>query len=214
MITSNMNIKTHDFPNFGYLTASLPKETLILLSRRIDKIIRDSSQEIDYSSKLVANIKQSYDISDSKNLLEPHILELIKEYDRVYPGYTISKDCVSMATPIGIHDIWVNFQKPGEVNPNHCHPGIFSFVIWMHIPYSLEEQQEGLPGAPVNGLFEFTYTQVTGTINHIALPSDKNWQGTCCLFPSPMQHCVYPFKSKNSNDLRITVAGNVRFLTE
>jgi hypothetical protein len=209
-----MNIENHDFPNFGFLTADLPKETLIQLSKRIDKIIKDFDNEVDYSSRLVANIKQSYDISDSKNLIEPHVVKLIKEYDRIYPGYTISKDCVSKSTPIGIHDVWVNFQKPGEVNPNHCHPGIFSFVIWMYIPYSLEEQQEGLPGAPVNGLFEFTYTQVTGTINHIALPSDKNWQGKCCLFPSAMQHCVYPFSSDNLNQMRITVAGNVRFLTE
>lgn len=209
-----MNIEKHDFPNFGYLTAVLPKEVLVSLSRRIDEIIKNPKKEIDYSSRLVANIKKSYDISDSKNMLEPYILELAKEYDKIYPGYTLSKDCVSKSTSVGIHDVWVNLQRPGEVNPNHCHPGIFSFVIWMYVPYTLEEQQQKLPGAPVNGLFEFSYTQTTGTINHIALPSDKNWQGTCCLFPSSMQHCVYPFRSDDPNDLRITVAGNLRFLTE
>jgi hypothetical protein len=209
-----MNIEKNDFPNFGYLTADFPKDVLVTLSKRIDKLIKDPSHAIDYSNRLVANIKHSYDISDCKNLIEPCIIELVKEYDNAYPGYTRSRDCVSTPTPIGIHDVWVNFQRPGEVNPNHSHPGIFSFVIWMYVPYLLEDQQQDLPGAPINGLFEFTYTQATGVINHVALPSDKSWQGKCCLFPSPMQHCVYPFNSDNPKDLRITVAGNVRFLTE
>lgn len=208
-----MNIQKYDFPNFGYLIADFPKDVLISLSRRIDTIIKNPISEVDYSERLVANIKKSYDISDCKDLLQPYILNLVREYDLQYPGYTFSKDCVSKSTAVGIHDVWVNLQSPGEVNPNHCHPGIFSFVIWMYVPYTVEDQQNNLPGAPVNGLFEFTYTQTTGTINHIALPSDKNWQGKCCLFPSPMQHCVYPFRSNNPNDLRITVAGNVRFLT-
>lgn len=214
MIITNMNIENYDFPNFGYLVADLPKETLIALSKRIDKIIENPDHEINYSEKLVANIKRSYDLSDSKKILEDHVIELIKEYDRKYPGYILSKDCISAETSIGIHDVWVNIQKAGEINPNHCHPGIFSFVIWMYVPYTVKDQQINLPGAPVNGLFEFTYTQITGTINHIVLPADRSWQGKICLFPSSMQHCVYPFNSNNPNDLRITVAGNVRFLIE
>lgn len=207
-----MNIIKYDFPNFGYLIADLPKETLITLSKRIDKIIKNPNYEINYSSKLVANIEKSYDLYDSIKLLEPNILEMCKEYDKIWPGYILSQDCVSSPTPMSIYDVWVNFQRPGEVNPNHSHPGLFSFVIWMYVPYYLEDQQQNLPGAPINGLFEFSYTQTTGIINQIALPSDKNWQGKCCLFPSRMQHCVYPFISDNPNDLRITVAGNVRFL--
>jgi hypothetical protein len=206
-----MNIEKKELPNFGYLIAHLPKNTLLALARRIDEIKNNYVSELDYSKRLVANIKHSYDISDCNSLLEPHIQQLIKTYDVSYPGYLISQDTVTKSTPLNIHDTWVNFQRPGELNPNHWHPGIFSFVVWMRIPYLANDQQQGLPGAPVNGLFEFTYSQITGIINHICLPADSTWQGKLCFFPSGLQHCVYPFRTNNDNDLRITVAGNVRY---
>lgn len=207
-----MDIQKLELPNFGYLLADLPKDILLHLAKRIDQIKKEPYNSIDYSSRLVANIKNSYDISDCNSTLEPYIQFLIKEYDKNYPGYLNSQDTVSKSTKIGIHDTWVNFQKPGEYNPNHWHPGIFSFVIWMYVPYTVEDQQSGLPGAPTNGLFEFSYSQITGAMNHICLPADKNYQGKICFFPSGLQHCVYPFRSNNPNDLRITVAGNVRYL--
>lgn len=206
-----MIIEKKELPNFGYLITDLPKETLIILARRIDEIKKNSIDEIDYSKRLVANIKHSYDISDCNIFLEPHIQQLIRTYDVNYPGYLTGQDVVSKSTALTIHDTWVNFQRPGELNPNHWHPGIFSFVIWMRVPYLANDQQKGLPGAPVNGLFEFTYSQITGQVNHICLPADSTWQGKLCFFPSGLQHCVYPFSSSNENDLRITVAGNVRY---
>lgn len=207
-----MNIEKKELPNFGYLLADLPKDVLIHLARTIDDIKKGAQTAEDYSGRLVANIKHSYDISDCNPILEPIIQSLIRKYDIEYPGYLNSQDTVSKSTALGIHDTWVNFQKPGELNPNHWHPGIFSFVIWMRIPYRLEDQQSNLPGAPVNGLFEFSYSQITGIMNHICIPADENYQGKICFFPSGLQHCVYPFRSENVNDLRITVAGNVRYL--
>ncbi len=208
-----MNIESHDFPNFGYVTAKLPKEILVALASKIDNIAKQPEDHQNYSHKLVATIKQSYDLIEHKDILESSITEMIAEYDRSYPGYVISQDYVSKRSPIGITDLWVNFQKPGDVNPNHCHPGIFSFVIWMYVPYYHEEQTRGLPGAKLNGCFEFTYTQTNGTINHIALKADKNWNGTCCLFPSSLQHCVYPYFS-DKDATRITVSGNVKYLID
>lgn len=211
MINYFMNIQSHDFPNFGYLTAKLPKETLIALASKIDNINKNPTEYKNYSDKLVATIRDSYDLIEHKDLLEPSITEMIAAYDKSYPGYVISQDFVSKRSPIGITDLWVNFQKPGDINPNHCHPGIFSFVIWMYIPYYIKDQTKDLPGAQLNGSFEFTYTQTNGTINHIAIKADKDWNGTCCLFPSSFQHCVYPYFS-DKDITRITVSGNVKYL--
>ncbi len=206
-----MDIQHHNFPNFGYLTAKLPNEVLKKLASVIDDINKNPESFSNYSSKLVATIEHSYDLIDHKDILEQSIVEMIAEYDKQFPGYVISQDFVNKRSPIGISDLWVNFQKPGDINPNHCHPGIFSFVIWMFVPYTYEEMTKDLVGARLNGCFEFTYTQTNGTINHIMIPADRTYNGVCCLFPSSMQHCVYPFQS-DKNISRITVSGNVKYL--
>lgn len=208
-----MDIKQHQFPNFGYLTAKLPNEVLKKLSSVIDAINKSPNDFTNYSDRLVANIKHSYDLIKHKNLIEDSINLMIAEYDRTFPGYLISQDMISKRSPIGISDLWVNFQKPGDINPNHCHPGIFSFVIWMYVPYSHKDQNMNSPGAKLNGSFEFTYTQTNGSINHISINADKEWNGICCLFPSSFQHCVYPFFSEQDK-ARITVSGNVKFLLD
>jgi hypothetical protein len=213
MINYFMDINSHTFPNFGYLTARLPNDVLKNLASVIDSINKSPEDFTNYSDRLVASIKHSYDLIEHKHLIEGSINSMIAEYDKQFPGYLISQDLVSKRSPIGIADLWVNFQKSGDVNPNHCHPGIFSFVIWMYIPYRHEDQNRDIPGAKLNGSFEFTYTQTNGVINHISINADKEWQGICCLFPSSLQHCVYPFFSDN-NSARITVSGNVKFLVD
>lgn len=207
-----MKIESHTFPNFGYLIIDLPKPILLEIAQEIDQIRHGKITARNYSDRLVADIADSYELIHSKPAMNAVIPDLIRTYDSSFPGYTTTQDKVSSQTPVGIHDMWVNIQKPGEINPNHSHFGIFSFVIWMLVPYTAEEQHAGLPGAPVRGLFEFSYTQTNGNINHVAIQSDKNYQGKCCFFPSSMQHCVYPFKSVNLDDRRITVSGNIRYL--
>ena len=46
----------------------------------------------------------------------------------------LNKNC-----PLYMESSWINFQKKYEFNPLHDHSGIFSFIIFMQIPYKLEE---------------------------------------------------------------------------
>jgi hypothetical protein len=206
-----MHIETNDFPNFGYLIADLPKSTLATIVNEIQEIADFPTSATSYVDYLVADIKESYELKKSVATLNKDIQQLIKTYDQTYPGYITTFDMVSKNSPIGLSQLWVNIQKPGEVNPNHTHFGIFSFVIWLMIPYDNEEQQRDTVGAPVKGNFEFTYTQTNGQTNRISIPADKSYNGKICFFPSGMQHCVYPFTG-DDNDRRITVSGNVKFL--
>ena len=41
-----------------------------------------------------------------------------------------------------ISDLWVNYQKKYEFNPPHSHSGVASFVIFIHIPYDLSEEEK------------------------------------------------------------------------
>lgn len=206
-----MQIIKNDFPNFGYLIADVPKDTIDIIIQEIKGIAESPNSANKYVDFLVADISESYELKKSVPAMNNVIQKLIAEYDQSYPGYLTTFDMVSRNSPIGLSQLWVNLQKQGEINPNHTHFGIFSFVLWLLIPYNNEEQQKDTVGAPVKGHFEFTYTQTNGQVNRVSIPADSSYNGKLCFFPSGMQHCVYPFKG-DDNDRRITISGNVKFL--
>lgn len=206
-----MQITSNDFPNFGYLIADIPKETLDIVVQEIKDIAAKPNSANSYVDFLVADIKESYELKSSVPAMNKVIQQFIAEYDKQYPGYLTTFDMVSTNSPIGLSQMWVNIQKPAEINPNHTHFGIFSFVLWLLIPYENEQQQKDSVGAPVKGNFEFTYTQTNGQVNRVSIPADSSYNGKLCFFPSGMQHCVYPFTG-DDNDRRITISGNVKFL--
>lgn len=47
-----------------------------------------------------------------------------------------------------------------------------------------------------------------GEIREVEFPVDKLYEGQIFLFPSCLQHMVYPFTS--SDDYRISISGNLR----
>ena len=93
-----------------------------------------------------------------------------------------------------LRNLWVNFQKPGQYNPYHCHHGIISFVIFVDIPYGPEERQYNSS----DGSFQLE-TEL--------IPVDRSWNGYLLMFPSHTNHAVYPYRS--TDEERITVAGNL-----
>ena len=116
-------------------------------------------------------------------------------------------------------DFWINFQRKHEYNPVHFHTGLFSFVIWHEIPYLIEEEEKLGPGTfdnsssntNCNGHFEFILPNVEhpfSSFKQLRFPVDKKWNGMICLFPSKLNHQVYPFYT--SDNYRITISGNIQ----
>jgi hypothetical protein len=64
----------------------------------------------------------------------------------------------------------------------------------------------------LSGKFQFHYTNILGNITGITLPIDNKWEGQILLFPSLLNHSVYPFYS--SDDYRISIAGNLFLVME
>ena len=93
-----------------------------------------------------------------------------------------------------LRDLWVNYQRPGEYNPMHCHNGVVSFVIFVDLPYGKDEKQEHR----CHGSFQ---------LEDDVLEIDKSWNGTIIMFPSHVRHGVYPYKTTDLE--RVTVAGNI-----
>jgi hypothetical protein len=107
---------------------------------------------------------------------------------------------------------WINFQRKHEFNPLHAHTGAFSFVLWVKIPYTIEEEKQFTNYVPSDrnyaGTFSFYFTNILGLISPWTIPADKTYEGTMILFPAALNHMVYPFYS--SDDYRISISGNLK----
>lgn len=111
-----------------------------------------------------------------------------------------------------LSEAWVNFSKKHDFNPIHKHAGVYSFVIWVKIPYDLDEEMKVYSGkvdGSVNSLFEFTTIESFGSINNQTIPVDKSYEWEMIFFPAEMMHQVYPFYT--SDEFRVSIAGNIAF---
>jgi hypothetical protein len=108
-----------------------------------------------------------------------------------------------------IDAMWININQKGNYNACHDHRGMFSFVIWVKIPYELKDELNlySKSAEPAASVFSFHYLDILGMMKVLTLPIDKSWEWKMILFPSKLNHSVNPFFT--SNELRISVAGNV-----
>ena len=98
----------------------------------------------------------------------------------------------------------------------HVHLGIFSFVIFMKIPYDLEQEDkvfkdivqldDGQPEIRTSR-FAFINPDHLYGLRQYPIHVDKSFEGKGFMFRSKQAHTVYPFYT--SDDTRITVSGNI-----
>jgi hypothetical protein len=207
-----INYKT--LPNIGYLEVKLSEEELSPIKEEIAEIQKDFSQAREHNAQLVGNLEKEYTLFKSKIHLNNVVFKYLKAYDDT-TEYTYRINLLTNDCPMVIDDPWVNFQKKHEFNPPHNHGGIVSFVIWIKIPYNIEDENATAGSkksqTPLAGQFSFHYTNVLGKISHYHIPADNSVEGTLLIFPSELNHSVNPFYT--SDDYRISVSGNVKFLT-
>lgn len=196
------------FTNYGFIRDTVPSNLLNSLTDEIDSL--DFSTAEPYNRNLAGNIEFEFKLSKYKDELETYVLQLCNEYtnqwDITHTTSNLSSDNLEM------YVYWANFQKKHEFNPLHTHDGVFSFVIWLKIPFLLEDELKvssvQRTNMPRPGMFSFVYTNVFGEVREAEIVSDKSAEGTILLFPSKINHQVYPFFT--SNDYRITISGNIR----
>ena len=205
-----------DFKNLGVFSAKLSEEQMEPIKSEIDTIqknfeLYDSRK---YNSQLVGNIKREYELLECKTHLKKLLDPLVEQYDKKY-DYFNHFDLLTKNVPIDLTASWVNFQQKYEFNPMHSHGGILTFVIWVKIPYDMENERTASPGIDssfsVAGMFNFQYIDTIGSIRTYHIPVDKSMENCVILFPSKFNHCVYPFFS--SDGYRISVSGNFKLKT-
>jgi|APGre2960657404_1045060.scaffolds.fasta_scaffold41461_3 hypothetical protein len=200
---------TKDFNNFGYIEHKFSENELAPIKLEIEELKNNFNLGTSFNSKLVGNIEKEYALIKSKDYISNLMMPLVLEYEAKY-GYLKSLDFLDKDVPIKLHEPWVNFQKKHEFNPAHNHKGVYSFVLWIDIPYSNEEEKQNISSKysvfNIPGNFQFIYNDALGRTKVLCIPADKTYNNTAILFPAQLTHAVYPFYT--SDDYRISVAGN------
>jgi len=208
-----MQYNWNNFANLGFVSQKFTDEELAPIKEEIALIQKDFSKADPFQYGLAGHIQNEYKLTKSFGQLEKLLFPLVQAYNQEYPIYYGNmQNATDVLTPILLGKAWVNFQKKLEFNPHHDHSGLFSFVLWINIPYDLEEERKVFPQFTDTGrdsktsCFEFVYTDTTGRIRPHLLHIDKNYEGMCVLFPSSVPHQVYPFYT--SDGYRISISGN------
>jgi|TARA_R110002012_G_C11381466_1_gene583345 uncharacterized protein (TIGR02466 family) len=183
------------FPYFGPLIVktSITKE-------QIKDIKKLCNKKTSYHNNLAGHIKDEYLINSTKynTIIQPQI----KTFKEVYKNF-YAKELES----IEIKSAWVNYMKAGDFNPPHIHTNCrFSSVLFMQFPKEiLKENEKHQAASKGPGAIQFMYGESQPQDNINSYPVVPK-EGDMFIFPSFVNHFVYPFKSKNVT--RISIAAN------
>ena len=203
----------------------LPQQMIDYLWERIDIA---KKEQVCHKKNLAGNISHSYLLKDPRDLVIPNLYDIVfNQVDNPKMFDFISMELENIYKRIGLENVrlepyltklWVNFQKKGEFQPIHNHSGVFSFVIWMDIPYHSKDEGN-LPTAKTSdknhrgGNFSFvSSTDTSRTVSEYTIEMSPELNGYCCFFPSDSCHQVYPFYTSDKD--RISISGNIMYRTE
>ena len=200
-----------------FLQIQLDQEVIDYLWKIIDIA---KTQNINLKNQLVGNISQSLFLDDQDNFFYKSVcLPLVKYYRENNHN---SVDPVSQNTLLGpkssliLNKFWVNYQYQTEFNPYHEHTGVYSFAIWLRVPYDWEDQKKLSQFNHIKqehikaGNFEFEYIDTNGDIKNYAYQLSPISEGVMVFFPARLRHCVYPFYG--TEEPRISISGNLSYV--
>ena len=113
---------------------------------------RSKEKNLDARRALAGHINEEYDIfrsfDKSKSIVESNDTNYIKyenfikncAFDPYFEGFWRKTNILTRPCELSIVSTWVNFQKKYEFNPPHTHTGLFSWIIFLNIPYNLEDE--------------------------------------------------------------------------
>ena len=209
-----MQTNVKNFPTYGYLMLDFEELDLLPLKKEISSIKSNFHVAEKANNFLAGNIQKEFALHKSHQYTQDLLALACIEYDKTF-NYLSTLDFCTQDCPLILDRLWVNFQKNYEFNPLHNHAGVFSFVLWIDIPYDRDCEKKYFKDVPESksrcGFFEFSYIDNFGTIQSEQIALDKTFNNKGILFPSGLSHQVYPFFS--SDEYRISVSGNFKIFT-
>ena len=194
----------------------LSKDDYLFLLKAGDESRGKEGNEWKANKFLAGHIKNEYILKlDEKSVNFQRFILSVTDHE-IFKSYKESMNVVNERRPFCLSKLWINYQKKYEFNPVHTHLGFFSFVIFMKIPYDLEQENKVFKDITQlnqgrseirTSRFCFLNQDPLYGIKTIPVDVDKSFEGKGFMFRSSQAHTVYPFYT--SDDTRITVSGNI-----
>lgn len=208
----DFEFESHPFVSPGYLKAKVPNNVKAELEASLKGISDGSIESIENRPNGRRHLTSEYKLPITP-LTKEFIEILCYEYDNVFKGgdhlfwdyfHVDDRDKIRY----DMKGMWVNHSYKHDFNPVHVHEGCFAFVIWVKIPYELEDELSLHDNhAILNSLFTFQWSNAKGKLRTTPLYVDKSWEWNIILFDAFQPHSVLPFYT--SDDVRISIAGDV-----
>ena len=212
----SFNFDSFNFYSPGYLRCTLPGEVVKEVKKTMKKIDSGKIDPEDRRHELAGHLQKEITFPINKKL--KYVVEsLCYEYDSIFEAKyndLYHKEFVDEFIKRGynfkyvLRSLWINYGKKHDFNPIHIHSGVYSFVLWVKIPYKLEDEDKVYPliTSSQTAKFNFHYSASnhrTNITSHQVNACD--WD--LILFPASLHHSVQPFYT--SDEERISIAGNI-----
>ena len=158
-------------PNLGITQDRIPSEIYQALNKEIVDIHTNDMGIQKMNESLAGHITKEYQITKSRQLLDPFLEEMARAYQKQWDYYPKENP---NDNKLKVESVWVNMQKKLEVNPLHNHDGTLSFVVWLYVPFKLEDERKmenckNSRTVELASTFQFVYTTALGNIVNMPL---------------------------------------------
>lgn len=199
------------FKNYGYIHHKIKEDLYDKLVQEVKSISKDLNNTKEMISGITSKgVPKQWYLKNKDNIesIKKEVTECHIEYLKNFLDTKKDDLFFDHKKRNLIFDIpWVNYQAKGEFIPFHKHGGIWSYNIWLNIPFNTNEETDETN--PTASTFNFFYNDVLGNINRHIIELDKTCNGQMVLFPAGLYHMVYPFYS--TEEKRISIAGNILY---
>mgnify|MGYP001463014897 CR=1 FL=1 len=203
-------------PAVFLLKTKIPDSLTQTLNEHLDCLLKSDSKQ-SHAGRLAGRIKRGQQLT-----LDPECSEM-RRFSELMTGlgadyYNHFQSAMSCQLPrkkILVDELWSVHSFAGDYNPIHDHSnlntGSLSFAGWTQTPASWEDgsgtsEQRGELGGSIAFLWGPTSSVGLHNLRPPAGLSIKPEPGVFYLFPSWLEHCVYPFDGAGE---RRTIAGNL-----
>ena len=139
--------KIYEFSNnLGYIDEKIPDDVYKTILEEIDTAFTKKNP---HNKKLVGNIEEQYYMSWEDNIklfkVENYLRGLAGIYEQKFKymscmGNQSTSLDEGMSYDLRLRQCWVNYMKKYEFNPLHNHSGLYSFVVFVKIPFDLRDE--------------------------------------------------------------------------
>ena len=195
-----------ELPNFGVIEAELEQEDIDYLWKLVHKYSHNAKWEGNRLISIEEDFKQ-FPLNDDDNLFQNN--ELRPCTDKYFETYGCPfKQKTTHTHELAFSRFWCRASLDGDYQSIHDHQGIFTFVVWLTVPFEGADERQVQAGfRPEASDFVLVYPDTCGQLQKRNFVLGKGAEGKMLFFPSDINHIVYPHYT--TQEYRIALAGDV-----